>query len=50
MIAILINVQGDIAVLYVFLDLVMTIVVATAWEWRAQGQKDRRGGGKYKAK
>ncbi len=45
MVLILIHVKSDIAVLYVFLDLVLTAVLAAAWQWRADDRK-RKGAGK----
>jgi hypothetical protein len=43
MIAILMHVQGDIAVLYVFINLVLTVLVAAAWQWRADRKSPRNG-------
>jgi hypothetical protein len=43
MIAILMHVQGDIAVLYVFVNLVLTVLVAAAWQWRADRKSPRNG-------
>ncbi len=39
------HVAGDLAVLHVFIDLVMTVAVAAAWQWRADDKARRRGGG-----
>lgn len=43
MIAILMHVQGDIAVLYVFINLVLTVLIAAAWQWRADRKSPRNG-------
>lgn len=41
MVLILMHVEGDIAVLYVFLDLVATVLVGAAWQWRAEDRARR---------
>ncbi len=45
MIAILMHVRGDLAVLYIFLDLVASVVLGAAWQWRAESKARRRGCG-----
>ncbi|MEO7917236.1 MAG: hypothetical protein ABIR16_06295 [Dokdonella sp.] len=49
MIAILMNVERDIAVLYIFINLILAIVLATAWEWHADAKKHKSSGSKSKA-
>ena len=45
MVAILMHVQGDIAVLYVFIELILTVVVASVWQWHADKKARQRDSG-----
>ncbi len=46
MVLILMHVDGEIAVLYVCLDLVLTAVLASVWQWRADARMRRAAGGR----
>lgn len=43
MIAILMHVEGEIAVLYIFLELILAIGLTAGWQWRAERKAQRAG-------
>lgn len=43
MIAILMHVEGEIAVLYIFLELILAIGLTAGWQWRAERNAQRAG-------